>query len=46
MTIDALSDLDLSYSLPFGSPWDVVQAGAQEWSRAFHGQKELASRSD
>ena len=34
MTVDALNDLDLSYTPPFGSPWDVVQAGAQEWSRA------------
>ena len=31
MTIDALSDLDLSYTPPFGSPWDAVQAAAQSW---------------
>jgi NADPH-dependent 2,4-dienoyl-CoA reductase/sulfur reductase-like enzyme len=30
---DSLNDLDLSYSPPFGSPCDVVQHGAQEWSR-------------
>jgi NADPH-dependent 2,4-dienoyl-CoA reductase/sulfur reductase-like enzyme len=34
MTVDALSDLDLSYAPPFGSPWDAVQAGAQAWSAA------------
>ncbi len=33
MTIDALSDLDLSYTPPLGSPWDVVQIGAQAWTR-------------
>jgi NADPH-dependent 2,4-dienoyl-CoA reductase/sulfur reductase-like enzyme len=33
LTVDALNDLDLSYTPPFGSPWDVVQAAAQEWSR-------------
>jgi NADPH-dependent 2,4-dienoyl-CoA reductase/sulfur reductase-like enzyme len=34
MTVDALNDLDLSYTPPFGSPWDAVQAGAQAWSAA------------
>jgi NADPH-dependent 2,4-dienoyl-CoA reductase/sulfur reductase-like enzyme len=33
MTIDAVSDLDLSYTPPLGSPWDAVQAGAQMWIR-------------
>ncbi len=33
MTIDELSDLDLSYTPPLGSPWDAVQVGAQEWVR-------------
>ncbi len=33
MTIDAMSDLDLSYSPPLGSPWDAVQVGAQDWTR-------------
>jgi NADPH-dependent 2,4-dienoyl-CoA reductase/sulfur reductase-like enzyme len=31
MTVDAVSDLDLSYTPPLGSPWDAVQAGAQAW---------------
>ncbi len=33
MTIDAISDLDLSYTPPFGSPWDAIQMGAQAWTR-------------
>ena len=33
LTIDQISDLDLSYSPPFGSPWDALQAGAQTLSR-------------
>jgi len=33
MTADALSDLDLSYTPPLGSPWDAVQLGAQAWVR-------------
>jgi NADPH-dependent 2,4-dienoyl-CoA reductase/sulfur reductase-like enzyme len=34
MTVDAVSDLDLSYTPPLGSPWEAVQAGAQAWIRA------------
>ena len=34
MTIDAVSDLDLSYTPPLGSPWEAVQMGAQAWLRA------------
>jgi hypothetical protein len=33
MTIDGISDLDLSYAPPLGSPWDALQIGAQAWSR-------------
>jgi NADPH-dependent 2,4-dienoyl-CoA reductase/sulfur reductase-like enzyme len=33
MTVDAISDLDLSYTPPLGSPWDAVQAGTQAWAR-------------
>jgi NADPH-dependent 2,4-dienoyl-CoA reductase/sulfur reductase-like enzyme len=33
MTIDSLSDLDLSYTPPLGSPWDALQTGAQAWTR-------------
>jgi NADPH-dependent 2,4-dienoyl-CoA reductase/sulfur reductase-like enzyme len=34
MTIEDMSDLDLSYTPPLGSPWDAVQMGAQTWTRA------------
>jgi len=34
MTIDAINDLDLSYTPPLGSPWDALQAGAQAWTAA------------
>jgi NADPH-dependent 2,4-dienoyl-CoA reductase/sulfur reductase-like enzyme len=33
MTVDALSDLDLSYTPPLGSPWEAIQMGAQAWVR-------------
>jgi len=33
MTVDEVSDLDLSYTPPLGSPWDAVQMGAQAWTR-------------
>lgn len=33
MGIDRLSELDLSYAPPFGSPWDAVQMAAQAWVR-------------
>jgi NADPH-dependent 2,4-dienoyl-CoA reductase/sulfur reductase-like enzyme len=33
MTVDGLSDLDLSYTPPFGSPWEAIQLAAQDWSR-------------
>jgi NADPH-dependent 2,4-dienoyl-CoA reductase/sulfur reductase-like enzyme len=31
MTVEDLSELDLSYTPPFGSPWDAIQAVAQDW---------------
>ncbi len=33
LCVDEVSDLDLSYTPPLGSPWDVVQGGAQAWVR-------------
>ncbi len=33
MTIDAFSELDLSYTPPLGSPWDATQVATQTWSR-------------
>lgn len=32
MTVEALSELDLSYTPPLGSPWDLLQMGAHAWS--------------
>jgi NADPH-dependent 2,4-dienoyl-CoA reductase/sulfur reductase-like enzyme len=34
MTVEAVSDLDLSYTPPLGSPWDAVQIGAHAWTQA------------
>lgn len=34
LTVAQVSDLDLSYTPPLGSPWDAVQAATQAWSRA------------
>ena len=34
MTIVEVSDLDLSYTPPFSSPWDPVQIAGQAWERA------------
>ena len=33
MTLDRLSELDLSYTPPLGSPWDATQMAAQTWVR-------------
>jgi NADPH-dependent 2,4-dienoyl-CoA reductase/sulfur reductase-like enzyme len=33
MTVDAVSDLDLSYTPPLGSPWEAIQMGTQAWLR-------------
>ncbi len=33
MTVDDVSDLDLSYTPPLGSPWEAVQMGTQAWTR-------------
>jgi NADPH-dependent 2,4-dienoyl-CoA reductase/sulfur reductase-like enzyme len=43
MTIDAVSDLDLSYTPPLGSPWDAVQIGAQAWVRQSGGTSDPTS---
>jgi len=34
MTVDAVSDLDLSCTPPLASPRDATQAAAQAWTRA------------
>lgn len=33
MTVAGMSDLDLSYTPPLGSPWDAVQMASQAWVR-------------
>jgi len=33
MAVDDVSDLDLSYTPPLGSPWEAVQIGTQAWVR-------------
>ncbi|WP_256098678.1 FAD-dependent oxidoreductase [Streptomyces agglomeratus] len=35
MDVDGISDLDLSYTPPLGSPWDAVQLAAQAWGREY-----------
>ena len=32
LSVDAINDLDLSYTPPLGSPWDAVQLAAQAWT--------------
>jgi hypothetical protein len=34
MSVDDVSDLDLSCTPPLGSPWDAVQVATQAWSKA------------
>jgi len=45
MTIAALSELDLSYTPPLGSPWDAVQMAAQAWVREHQLKDEQAQLS-
>jgi len=33
MAVEEVSDLDLSYTPPLGSPWEAIQAGAQPWDK-------------
>jgi hypothetical protein len=33
LTVDELSDLDLSYTPPLGSPWVAIQMGVHVWLR-------------
>jgi NADPH-dependent 2,4-dienoyl-CoA reductase/sulfur reductase-like enzyme len=36
MTVDQISDLDLSYTPPLGSPYDAVQIAAHAWTLDTH----------
>ncbi len=33
MTVDALNDVDLTYTPPLSSPWDAIQMAAQVWMK-------------
>ena len=33
LTVEQVSDVDSSYTLPLGSPWDALQVGARAWTR-------------
>lgn len=35
MRVDQMTELDLSYTPPFASPWDAAQLAAQAWVREF-----------
>lgn len=37
LTVEQVSDLDLSYTPPLGSPWDAVQIATQTWTRTTTG---------
>jgi NADPH-dependent 2,4-dienoyl-CoA reductase/sulfur reductase-like enzyme len=34
LSVADISDLDLTYTPPLGSPWDAIQVGAQAWETA------------
>ncbi len=40
MQVDALADLDLSYTPPLSSPWDPVQMAAMQWVLAVNKKSE------
>jgi hypothetical protein len=44
MTVAGLSDLDLFYTPPLGSPGDAVQIGAQAWTRTARRHEPAAQR--
>lgn len=43
MTVTDMSELDLAYTPPLGSPWDAVQMATQAWVREHHGDAERES---
>jgi len=45
MTVEQLSELDLSYTPPLGSPWDAIQIATQTWTRE-HPRETLAISPD
>jgi len=43
MTVTGMTELDLSYTPPLGSPWDAVQMATQAWVKEHQIDTELAS---
>jgi NADPH-dependent 2,4-dienoyl-CoA reductase/sulfur reductase-like enzyme len=43
MTVGDMSQLDLSYTPPLGSPWDPVQMATQSWVTDHHRDAERAA---
>ena len=43
LSVDQLSELDLAYTPPFGSPWEALQIGAQAWQAAHAAMPSLAT---
>lgn len=39
MAVDGISELDLSYTPPLGSPWDAIQIATQAWVREYQSSK-------
>jgi NADPH-dependent 2,4-dienoyl-CoA reductase/sulfur reductase-like enzyme len=39
LTVDQVSDLDLSYTPPLGTAWDALQIAAQTWQQTTAGQR-------
>jgi NADPH-dependent 2,4-dienoyl-CoA reductase/sulfur reductase-like enzyme len=44
MSVEELSDLDLSYTPPLSSPWDPVQIAAQAWTSGRNAMECAAER--
>lgn len=43
MTVPGITELDLSYTPPLGSPWDAVQMATQAWVKEHHRDAERAT---
>lgn len=46
MIVAGVTELDLSYTPPLGSPWDAVQMATQAWVREHRLEAERAALSD
>jgi NADPH-dependent 2,4-dienoyl-CoA reductase/sulfur reductase-like enzyme len=43
MSVEAVSELDLSYTPPLGSPWDAVQVATQAWVHEHRAARQRAT---